>query len=87
MSGVLQGFKFEHSHVDPDVWMRDAGDVWDYIVVYVDDIIIAMKESHTFFDMLQGLEIRFTMKGIGLPTYHLGANFFHDDDGTLCLGA
>ena len=27
------------------------------------------------------------MKGIGAPTYHLGADFFHDDDGTLCLGA
>ena len=27
------------------------------------------------------------MKGISVPTYHLGTDFFHDDDGTLCLGA
>ena len=34
-----------------------------------------------------GPQVRFTMKGVGQPTYHLGADFFRDDDGTLCMGA
>ena len=55
--------------------------------MYVDDIIVAMKDPHAFFDKLQGPEVGFKMKGIGAPTYHLGADFFHNDDGTLCLGA
>ena len=33
LSNVLQGFDFALSHIDPDVWMHDAGDAWDYIVV------------------------------------------------------
>ena len=61
--------------------------VWEYIIVYVDDIIAAMKDPHAFFDKLQGPEVGFKMKGIGAPTYHLGTDFFCDDDRTLCLGA
>ena len=67
--------------------MRDVGDVWEYIVVYVDDIIVALKEAQGFFEALQGPNVGFVMKGIGKPTYHLGTDFFHDDNGTLCLGS
>ena len=73
--------------VDPDLWMRDAGDLWEYVIVYVDDIIVAMKDAKHFFDELQGLNVGFTMKGVGKPNYHLGANFFYDDDSTLCFGS
>ena len=59
----------------------------EYIVVYVDDIIIVMKDPQDFFDELQGPSVVFTMKGVGVLTYHLHTDFFHDDDGTLCLGA
>ena len=65
-----------------------AIDVWEYIVVYVDDIIVAMKDPKSFFEELQDPEkVRFKMKGVGSPTYHLRADFFRDDDGTLCLGS
>ena len=88
LSKVLQSFDFTLSHVDPDVWMRDAGDAWEYIVVYVDDIIVAMKDPKSFFDELQDPDkVDFKMKGVGSLTYHLGADFFRDDDGTLCLGS
>ena len=67
--------------------MRDVGDVWEYIVVYVDDIIVVMRDAQGFFDALQGPNVGFIMKGVGKPTYHLGTDFFRDDDGTLCLGS
>ena len=67
--------------------MCDAGDVWEYVVVYVNDLIVAMKGAQGFFNELQGLKIGFTMKGVGKPTHYLGADFFHDKDGTLCLGS
>ena len=58
------------------------------IVVYVDNIIVAMKDPKSFFDELQDPDkVGFKMKGVGLPTYHLGADFFLDDDGMLCLGS
>ena len=34
LSKVLQGFDFARSHVVMDVWMHDAGNAWEYIVVY-----------------------------------------------------
>ena len=73
--------------MDPDLWMRDGIDVWECIVVYVDDIIVAMKNAQEFFDELRGSNVGFIMKGVGKPNYHLGADFCCDDDGTLCFGA
>ena len=87
LSTVLRSFGYNRSKVDPDVWMRDGGNVWEYAVIYVDDIIVAMKDPKAFFDDLQGPKIAFTMKGVGKPQYHLGADFYRDEDGTLCLGA
>ena len=88
LSKVLQGFDFICSHVGPDVWMRDAGNAWEYIMVYIDDIIVVIKDPKSFFDELQDPDkVGFKMKGVGSPTYHLGADFFRDDDGTLCLGS
>ena len=86
LSKVLCKFGFEQCRVDLDLWMCDANNKWEYIVVYVDDIIVTMKELQKFFD-LQGPNVGFTKNGIGKPTYHLGADFFRDDDGTLCFGA
>ena len=87
LSTVLQQFGFHRSKVDPDVWMRDLNNMWVFIVVYIDDIIAAMNDPQSFFDELQGPNVGFTMKGVGSPTYHLGADFFRDDDGMLCMGA
>ena len=41
--------------------MRDANNKLEYIVVYVDDIIVAMKELQKFFNDLQGPNVGFTM--------------------------
>ena len=87
LSSVIRKFGFEKSKADPDVWMRDSGDIWEYVVVYVDDLIVAMKHAQSFFDELQSPRIGFNMKGMGKPMYHLGADFFRDEDGTLCLGS
>ena len=73
--------------MDPDVCMCDSGSAREYVVIYVDDLIVAMHDQQHFFDDLQGPQVRFTMKGIGEPSYHLGADFFRYDDGTLSMGA
>ena len=57
-------------------------------MVYIDDIIVAMKDPKSFFEELQDPEkVGLKMKGVGSPTYHLGGDFFCGDDGTLCLGS
>ena len=86
-SSVLQNFGFIRSFADPDVWMRDAGDCYEYIVVYVDDQIVAMKDPKEFFDQLQAPPVNFKLKGVGPASYHLGGDLFRDNDGTLCFGS
>jgi hypothetical protein len=71
---------------DPDLWMRDAGDCWEYICVYVDDILAVMKNPAPFFDALTK-KYGYKLKGVGEPKYHLGGDFYRDPDGTLVWGS
>ena len=47
---TLREFGFKPTYADPDVWIRDAGDVYKYVGVYVDDLLVAMKEPEKFFE-------------------------------------
>ena len=38
--------------MDPDVWMRDCGDHYEYIGTYVDDLAIASKDPQVILDAL-----------------------------------
>jgi len=67
--------------------MHDAGDTYEYVCVYVDDLLVAMKDPKSFMDILQSAPYKYKLKGVEEPKYHLGADFFRDSDGTLCYGA
>ena len=49
---TLRSLGFVPSYADPDVWLRDAGDCYEYVVVYVDDILTALKKPKEFYDQL-----------------------------------
>ena len=87
LSTVLQDFGFTRSYADPDVWMREGKHSYEYIVVYVDDLIVAMMDPKLFFDQLQAPPVNFKLKGVAPANYHLGGDLFRDDDGTLCFGS
>ena len=84
---ILQSFGFVHSFADPDVWMHDADDCYKYIVVYVDDLIVAVKNPKELFDQLQAPPVNCKLKGVSPANYHLGGDLFRDNDGTLCFGS
>jgi Reverse transcriptase (RNA-dependent DNA polymerase) len=69
---------------EPDIWMRKNGNIYEYIVVYVDDLTIAMKNPKEFTDILE-TKHKFKLKGTGPITFHLGMDFTRDDDNTLCI--
>jgi len=71
---------------EPDLWMRDRGDHYEYICVYVDDLLAIMKNPQSFFDILRD-KYKYKLKGVEEPKYHLGGNFERDPDGTLAWGA
>jgi hypothetical protein len=77
---------FIPSKADPELWYRDAGDIYEYICVYVDDLLDIMKDPQSFMDKLTQ-HYGYKLKGVGPPSYHLGANYSRDPDGTLCMGS
>ena len=84
---TMRDMGFAPSRSDPEVWMRDAGDSWEYVTVYTDDLAVALKDPKAFFKELEGPKYQYHLKGVGPVEHHLGADFSRDADGILCQGA
>ena len=80
---VLRSMGFFPSFAKPDIWMRNKGDHYEYIAVYVDDLLIVSKDPKIIIDNLT-IEHKFKLKGTGPISFHLGCDFFRDADGVLC---
>jgi Reverse transcriptase (RNA-dependent DNA polymerase) len=80
---VLKEMGFSSSRAEPDIWMRDRGDHYEYIAVYLDDLLIASYEPDEIVKTLEELH-KFKLKGSGPTSFHLGCDFFRDKDGVLC---
>ena len=83
---ALRRMGFKPTKAEEDIWMRDAGDHYEYIAVYVDDLLIASRAPQSIIDALEGEPCKFKLKGTGEVKYHLGNDFFRDEDGVLCVG-
>ena len=88
-SQTLRSEGFTPSLADPDVWMRknDAIGLWEYVCVYVDDLVLAMKEPKSFIDKLNSLPEDgghgYQIKGDGPLSFHLGCDYIQNKDGRL----
>ena len=82
---VLRDMGFEMSKADPDVWMRQNENIWEYIAVYVDDLAIAARDPESICKTLTE-QYKFKLKGVGPIQVHLGCDFFRDQDGVMCFG-
>jgi Reverse transcriptase (RNA-dependent DNA polymerase) len=83
-SDCLREMGFEPSKADPQIWMRRCGDVWEYIGTYVDDAAVASPNPQAIMDVLTE-KYKFKLKGVGPISFHLGCDFWRDDDNTLCF--
>jgi Reverse transcriptase (RNA-dependent DNA polymerase) len=79
---VLRALKFKQCKSEGDIWLRLNGDVYKYIAVYVDDLLIAAKDPSAITKCLEETHF-FKLKGTGPLEYHLGCDYFKDDTGTL----
>jgi hypothetical protein len=77
---------FNPSKVDTDIWMRDCGDHCEYIACYMDNLMIASRQPQAIIDALTKPSNNFKLKGTGPVAFHLGCDFFRDEDGTVCVG-
>jgi len=83
LADVLREMGFFTSHCRKDIWMRDKGDHYEYIAVYVDDLMIASKDPDSIIKILME-KYQFKLKGTGPTKFHLGCDFFRDEEGVLC---
>jgi Reverse transcriptase (RNA-dependent DNA polymerase) len=76
---------FIPSKAEADIWMRESNNLYEYIAVYVDELLIAARNPKAIVRKLEE-QHKFKLKGVGPLTYHLGCDYFRDQDGTLCFG-
>lgn len=50
LSDTLTDMGFKPCRADPDLWLHEQADHYEYICVYVDDLMVMMKEPQLFFD-------------------------------------
>ena len=86
ISAILRTEGWEPSRADDRIWMRRVEDHYEYIGVYVDDLIVAAADPQQIFETLKET-YSLRLKGVEPLRYHLGCNFFRDPDGTLCQSA
>jgi Reverse transcriptase (RNA-dependent DNA polymerase) len=55
---------------EPDIWMRQKGNSYEYVAVYVDDLAIAKKDPKEFTYTLEKKH-KFKLKGTGLIAFYL----------------
>ena len=81
---ILRDMKFLPSKADPCIWLRKAPNLkcYEYIAVYVDDLCIAAESPSAIIQIFKS-KYPLKVKGDGKLTYHLGADYFQDPDGTL----
>ena len=82
-SDCLREMGFVPSKAEPQLWMRKNGDKWEYIGTYVDDLCASLRDPQATMDILTG-KYGFKLKGVGPIVFHLGCDFWHEDDGTFC---
>jgi len=83
LADVLREMGFFTSKCEKDIWMRDKGDHYEHIAVHVDDLMIASKDPDSIVKMLMETH-QFKLKGTGPTKFHLGCDFFRDEEGVLC---
>eukprot|EP00957_Ditylum_brightwellii_P076848 5840882-Ditylum_brightwellii.AAC.1 len=67
--------------------MKDCKDHWEYVCTWVDDLLYAEQNGKSFYDALH--ELKYQLKGVSEPTYHLGGDFKRvtEPESMLTLGA
>ena len=79
---IMLQLRFKPCKADPCVWLREVRDKYEYIAIYVDDLLIASEEPQK---IIQDLKEQFKLKiqGDGPLEYHLNCDYKLDKNGTL----
>ena len=68
----LMRLGFTPTRADPNMWIRLHGSGYEYIAVYVDDVLVFSKRRADV--VMEKLQEIYKMKGVGRPELYLGGN-------------
>ena len=84
-SAALHQLGFKTSFGDHTLFIKNSGNVYMAVLVYVDDIIIASSCDHATTLLKTALEASFKLRDLGTLRYFLGLEIAHSSTGiTLC---
>ena len=74
---TLRRMGYRPSKGEPNLWIKDCKEHYEYIATYVDDLMIASKKVD---DVIKTIEETYDLKGVGPPEYYLGGNVEEMDE-------
>ena len=83
LAATLRSFGFKATRYDGDVWMRQNGNLYDYIGTHTDDLLVVSKDPQS---IIAQVESTYKLSGIGEPTFHLGCDYEKGQDGIWRMG-
>jgi len=78
LADILNNIGFRSSIADPDVWIissikPDGQRYYEYILVYVDDILCTSHDPKATMKEIQGKKVKFKKNKVAPPEVYLGA--------------
>lgn len=73
---IRNGFK--RGKADICLYSKQVGKEWIYVLIYVDDIIMASKSETLLLNTENFLKSKFEIKNLGDLKYYLGVQFYRD---------
>jgi hypothetical protein len=62
---------YKPSHADGDLYMKDCGDHYEYLTIYVNNIL---SFSRDLMKVIDELKKDYILKGVGKPMFYLGGD-------------
>ena len=81
LNDYLQGYGFAQSSADPCFYIKIDVDNIIYLIIYVDDFLIAAKNIKLIDQVANFLRQNFQLKDLGILSYYLGMETRRNSDG------
>ena len=75
---VISSFGFEENIMDQCIYQKVNGSKICFLILYVDDILLATNDRGLIHEVKQFLSNHFDMKDMGAASYVIGINIFRD---------
>ena len=82
ISDDIYSMGFVKTKADSDLWIKRNGDHYEFIAIFVDDVLVFSTNPKKIFDTLQN-EFGYEFKDISEPEYYNGADIYFDKE-TQC---